>query len=149
MKILGINRLNRLKNNAEIQRQMDLAWRDFIDEVRERLLNDLEEITRHWRTPTKFEIDYEIKGTTFLIVIRCSNPVFNYLDQGTQPHLITPVNAKVLRFVVDGRVIYTREVQHPGTEAREWTAQIALAVSDDMPRLYQTTEAAQVQILGG
>lgn len=34
---------------------------------------------------------------------------------GSRPHIIQPRTAKALRFVVAGKVIYTRRVQHPGT----------------------------------
>ncbi|MBQ6508075.1 MAG: hypothetical protein IJI07_01255 [Flexilinea sp.] len=33
----------------------------------------------------------------------------------TRPHVITPVNAKALHFQKDGRDIYTRRVNHPGS----------------------------------
>lgn len=39
------------------------------------------------------------------------------LEYGTRPHEITPKKAKALRFVIDGRVVYTKHVEHPGTRA--------------------------------
>lgn len=41
-----------------------------------------------------------------------------FVHDGTRPHEIRPRNAQVLRFVVNGRVVYARVVQHPGTRAR-------------------------------
>lgn len=38
-----------------------------------------------------------------------------YQAQGTRPHVITAKRARALRFVVAGRVVYARRVQHPGT----------------------------------
>lgn len=38
------------------------------------------------------------------------------VEYGSSPHTITPDNAEVLRFEIDGEVIYTDEVQHPGTD---------------------------------
>ena len=35
--------------------------------------------------------------------------------EGTRPHIIRPRNAKALRFVVGGRVVFASRVQHPGT----------------------------------
>lgn len=40
------------------------------------------------------------------------------VHDGTRPHTIRPRNAQVLRFVVDGRVVFARVVHHPGTRAR-------------------------------
>lgn len=35
--------------------------------------------------------------------------------EGTRPHIIVPRRAKLLRFRVRGRVVYTSRVRHPGT----------------------------------
>ena len=39
------------------------------------------------------------------------------LEYGTSPHLIEPVNSKYLVFEIDGRKIFTKRVNHPGTVA--------------------------------
>lgn len=41
-----------------------------------------------------------------------------YVHDGTRPHVIRPRSARVLRFVVDGRVVYARVVHHPGTRGK-------------------------------
>lgn len=38
-----------------------------------------------------------------------------FLDEGVKPHVIRPRRAKVLRFVVGGKVVFARRVMHPGT----------------------------------
>lgn len=41
-----------------------------------------------------------------------------FVTMGTRPHVITPKRpGGVLRFVSGGQVVYTRRVNHPGTEA--------------------------------
>lgn len=40
------------------------------------------------------------------------------VHDGTRPHIIRPRNARALRFVVGGQVVYARVVHHPGTAAR-------------------------------
>lgn len=40
------------------------------------------------------------------------------VHDGTRPHIIRPVRAQVLRFMVGGRVVYAKVVHHPGTRAR-------------------------------
>lgn len=41
-----------------------------------------------------------------------------FVHDGTRPHVIRPKNAQVLRFMVGGRVVFARVVNHPGTRAR-------------------------------
>ena len=40
----------------------------------------------------------------------------NFVIPGTRAHPIFPRNAKVLRFVVNGKVVFARSVSHPGTK---------------------------------
>lgn len=40
------------------------------------------------------------------------------LENGTSPHLIEPVNAKMLHFVIGGQDIFAKRVNHPGTKAQ-------------------------------
>ncbi len=46
-----------------------------------------------------------------------------YTDEGTRPHMIVPRRARVLRFVKNGRVIFTMRVFHPGTKGTRWWTQ--------------------------
>lgn len=39
-----------------------------------------------------------------------------FLDEGVRPHVIRARNAKVLRFRVGGKVLFRRQVFHPGTK---------------------------------
>lgn len=41
----------------------------------------------------------------------------NWIDKGTKPHIIEPVNTSVLRFEIDGQEIFASRVYHPGTKA--------------------------------
>lgn len=36
------------------------------------------------------------------------------LENGTAPHTIYPVNAKFLHFLIDGKDVYAKKVEHPG-----------------------------------
>jgi hypothetical protein len=37
------------------------------------------------------------------------------VEEGTRPHIIRPRSGRYLRFVANGRVVFARQVQHPGT----------------------------------
>lgn len=50
-----------------------------------------------------------------------SNLDYAYMHhEGTKPHIITPRDAGILRFSAGGRVIYTHEVNHPGTRPNRY-----------------------------
>jgi len=54
-------------------------------------------------------------------VIRSTHPASIYVLNGTRPHRIFPRNpGGVLRFMVDGKVVYARYVNHPGTQANDF-----------------------------
>lgn len=43
-----------------------------------------------------------------------------YVSSGTRPHVILPKRGKALRFVVAGKVVFARRVNHPGTRANPY-----------------------------
>lgn len=54
-----------------------------------------------------------------------------FVHDGTRPHVIRPRQAKALRFVVGGRVVFAARVQHPGTRATNFlSAAVAEEVQD-------------------
>lgn len=40
---------------------------------------------------------------------------WKYIEYGTPPHIIRPVNAKALKFSINGDDVFAKEVHHPGT----------------------------------
>lgn len=44
-------------------------------------------------------------------------PYFGFVEFGTQPHMIEPVYARVLRFEVMGQVVFSAYAWHTGTKA--------------------------------
>ncbi|MFF4733326.1 hypothetical protein ACFY3M_50645 [Streptomyces mirabilis] len=48
-------------------------------------------------------------------VVTCDHPATLFVLQGTRPHLIRARRGKVLRFEVDGEVVFASVVRHPGT----------------------------------
>jgi len=43
-----------------------------------------------------------------------------YVEEGTRPHKIRPSNKRFLRFVIGGKVIFAKEVNHPGSKAKPY-----------------------------
>lgn len=50
-------------------------------------------------------------------------PYAKFVEEGTAPHIILPRRRKVLRFVQNGAVRFSRGVFHPGTEPRPFMAE--------------------------
>lgn len=48
-----------------------------------------------------------------------THPLFPMVEYPTRAHVIEPRNARVLRFTINGRVVYARRVHHPGTKGRQ------------------------------
>lgn len=55
-------------------------------------------------------------------VITCNHPAVRYVLRGTRPHIIRPRRARALRFEVGGRVVFSKLVHHPGTDANDFFA---------------------------
>jgi len=41
-----------------------------------------------------------------------------FVHEPTRPHIIEPRRAKVLRFIIGGKVIFAKKVKHPGTKGQ-------------------------------
>lgn len=57
-----------------------------------------------------------------------------YVEFGTAPHIIKPVNKKALSFKVDGNKVLTKEVHHPGTRPQPF---IRPTLRVDLPNIIQ------------
>ena len=42
----------------------------------------------------------------------------SYIEKGTRPHIIRPVNKQALRFRSGGKTVFAKQVHHPGTAAQ-------------------------------
>lgn len=62
-------------------------------------------------------IRYTKYGTSgFVVWVNATYGV--YVDQGTKPHVILPRRKKMLAFQKDGRWVFAKRVNHPGTRAQ-------------------------------
>jgi hypothetical protein len=59
--------------------------------------------------------------------IQALAPYAEYVVKGTAPHVIRPVNARVLAFEVGGKVVFTSLVHHPGTKPNPFMQRAAEA----------------------
>lgn len=97
--------------------------------------------TRTWQHAVDAEISYYLDGETMVAAVIIKDQIYNWLNEGTKPHVIRAKNAPYLRFRVGGFIAKTRpgslfsgpgspatgpmvskkQVWHPGTEPRKWT----------------------------
>lgn len=60
-------------------------------------------------------------GGEFRGVVNVRHPAALYVTGGTRPHIIRPRRpGGVLRFMVNGQVVYARYVNHPGTKPNDF-----------------------------
>jgi hypothetical protein len=57
------------------------------------------------------------------------------VHQGARPHLIRPRHARFLRFEVEGRTVFARQVRHPGQRAQPFLTNAAHRVVSADPRI--------------
>lgn len=74
-------------------------------------------------------------------VIEAGEEYARYVIEGTSPHEIT---GNPLAFEIDGRMIFTRRVQHPGTDPNPFP-ETALEIEQPRVEGYATDAAAQVR----
>jgi hypothetical protein len=125
-----------------------------IDErVKPALVKSHEVIVKDWKRKPDFDARKYIRPELIAVSVFPTGPnkqIWIYVDEGTKPHVITPKQAPRLVFqwggkgsyvpktlakpartvsgggrVKNARMVYAKKVQHPGTEAREFTKTIA------------------------
>lgn len=57
------------------------------------------------------------------------------VHEGARPHVIRPRHARVLRFEVEGRVVFARRVNHPGQRAQPFLTNAVHRVVSADPRI--------------
>lgn len=83
---------------------------------------------RHLRDRIVKRFIVDSKGPAIALV--AEEPHATYHHEGTAPHIIRPVRAKVLRFPVSkgsGTFVYAPEVHHPGTQPNRFLTDAARA----------------------
>lgn len=133
-------RRNPLFNLATIEREI----KDSVREVGEEVKEDFEDVVSDWSTPVTFRLRTVVEGDRVSVTVGpASNAdIWRYVDEGTRPHLIVPRGGGRLAFrtgysartrpgrahvgsgTASGEYVYARAVNHPGTEAREFTQTI-------------------------
>jgi hypothetical protein len=114
--------------------------------------DDFKKTVSTWKHDVSFVITIPEEYTRR---IATDDEIYGMLNAGTPEHLILPRNVKLLRFNVPFRAktvpqqissgpgsigsqtVFSRGVNHPGTDARDWDITIALKWIDLVGKLFQ------------
>ena len=69
--------------------------------------------------------------------VRPTVPYAIYVEYGTAPHIIQPIFSRVLAFEVEGRMIFTPIVRHPGTKPQPFVRKTAEDVREKISELWK------------
>lgn len=134
-------RTQELFNRAKVESEL----RSALNELKDGMVEDFESTVSTWSNKPSFTGRVILGASTFSVNVKASGDgadIWNMLNVGTRAHLIRPRNARSLSFrsgyrakTRPGRIrsssggasgpsVFAQAVQHPGTEAREWTKAI-------------------------
>ncbi len=111
-------------NNLASERATDIA----IARIKEEAVTNAPAVTGELRR--NIVDDYQKKEVR--AEAKHSAPV----EYGTAPHTIT-AKGKALRFVVDGKTVFTKKVNHPGTKPQPFMRLSARKVQKEIPSIYK------------
>jgi len=140
MTVFKIIKPKRLKD-----KDMRLELLNAMRKVGRKIKLDFEKTVENWSDKPEFELLISLTGPGPVAAVVTDSEIYRYVDKGTDPHIIVPVNAKVLHFTTgyraktqpgfigtvagggsyDGEEVFAKYVLHPGTEAREFEKTIA------------------------
>ncbi|MCP4540589.1 MAG: hypothetical protein GY832_25920 [Chloroflexi bacterium] len=110
--------------------------------IGEAIRRDFEKTTKSWKRKPPFEVLVE-SGPPATVLVATDDKIYDYVDRGTEAHVILPKKAKALRFqsgykakttpgVIGssaggpfGATVFSKGVIHPGTKARGFSKEIA------------------------
>ena len=98
------------------EQALDQDVEDAADEAKQRVWqsNDLKHRTRNLARSTKTKIIRTKSGR--IVKVQNDAKYAKAVNSGSRPHVIRAKRGKALRFVVGGKVIFRRQVMHPGTQ---------------------------------
>jgi len=77
------------------------------------------------------------------IVVEAKAPYAGFVEYGTRPHIIRPRRKKVLRFEVDGKVVFATRVYHPGTSPKPYWRPSLHHTAEALPKIFDIWEVIE------
>lgn len=144
MKLIPITPKGDLFNLAAVQRAITGTLVQTAQEAQQ----DMQKTTATWQHKVTFAITPIPDG----FEVNTDDPIWQMVDQGTKPHIITPRRGKVLVFGPGSRAkttprvigssagskggapVVAHVVHHPGTEARDFSGVLQEKYDNELPR---------------
>jgi hypothetical protein len=120
----------------QLTRKVTNAARILADDWERELKDNSPVDTGAMREATKTDISARFGG----IEVRASvdTEYAEMVSGGTRPHVITPRNARSLRFVASsGEVVYAQRVNHPGAQPETWWTDTNRRLPDMVQRAWR------------
>ena len=131
-------------------------------DVKPTLIKSHQLVVKSWQHQPTFQTRKDIrpdKITMTVFPVGPNSDIYTFVDQGTKPHVIEAKNAPRLVFQTGyspktlarpartvsgggkatGPVVFAKKVQHPGSEAREFSETIAEDIKPDFKRIIENT----------
>jgi hypothetical protein len=115
-----------------------------VDKTLAAISSDFDKTVKTWTKVPDFAVETaHVEGNDLIGRVTTDNEIYGYVNFGTEPHDIFPVNAKALKFAsgyrakttpnvigskaggASGSPVYAMGVHHPGTDARNFDKEIA------------------------
>ncbi len=132
------------------------------DKVAPALVKSHNLVVADWKNKPEFQTRISVRPDKISMTVFPSGPnagIYEIVDQGSPPHIIKPVRAKLLVFrtgyksktlarpartvsgggKATGDVVFAKLVHHPGSEAREFSKVIAKDIEPQFKTLIDTT----------
>lgn len=152
MSRIGLTPIKLPRNAFPDRRTATRAIRNVLEARAQVILIDFKVTTQTWTKKPKF---YIRRPKRRIRVIGTDDLIYKFVDGGTKSHPITTKNAPMLVFQAGyraktrvkvigssqggkfGPTVHKKEVNHPGTEAREFTKEIAKKWQKLLPNIIQ------------
>jgi len=161
-----------LRNIRSKKRKAEITVLDYLtrkaleqalkDKVAPVLVKSHNLVVANWKNKPTFETRISVRPDKISMTVFPAGPnagIYEIVDQGSPPHIIRPVRARMLAFNLGyksktlarpartvsgggkstGPLVFAKLVHHPGSEAREFSKVIAKDISPQFKTLIETT----------
>lgn len=140
------------------RQQMERAIENALNQAAKAVQVDFKVTTQTWQ----HDVEFKIESSPGERIISTTDEIYGYVSGGTRPHPIVAKPGKTLVFGTPSRakttprvigsgsgskgssIIYTKRVQHPGTQAREFDQVISKKWEKELPDLLQRAIDSEV-----